>query len=110
MSLPDGLYKVDFRTELGHGFGVLVLRDGDLRGGDSGMYYVGTYSQDGNDFSAQLKVGRHSSPPGLVPVFGRDSVNITLSGTSTGTGAELTGTAAEAPDISFQATLARLGD
>lgn len=110
MPLPNGLYKIEFRTQKDQGFGVLMLQDEKLWGGDSSMYYVGTYAQDGDNFSAEVKTGRHSNTPGIESVFGLDSVNITLKGTSSGTGAEMTGVAAEAPDVSFQAVLSKLSD
>ena len=37
MALGNGLYKVSFGTPLGEGFGVIVLRDGEVLGGDG--YY-----------------------------------------------------------------------
>ena len=43
-------------------------------------------------------------------VFGVDRTHITLLGTSLGDSAEMTGTATEAPGISFRATLTRIAD
>ena len=110
MSVRDGLYKVSFETPLGTGDGVVVLEGGKLLGGDSMMYYVGTYSQDGNKFSAEIATNRHSHSQGMQPVFGQDRVNITLQGVTQGDSAQMTGTAAETPGVSFQASLTRLGD
>jgi hypothetical protein len=45
--MQNGLYWVEFRTPLGSGAGVVVLQDGNLRGGDSSMYYFGTYTETG---------------------------------------------------------------
>lgn len=57
-----------------------------------------------------MATDRHSNTPGMVPVFGLDRVNISVTGTSSGDTAQLTGTAAEAPGVSFRATLTRLCD
>ena len=110
MPLQDGLYKVSFRTPKGTGDGVVVLADGKLRGGDSILYYTGDYSQDGNKFTAKVATNRHSHTPGMSPVFGQDRVNIAVQGTIQGDSAQLTGTAAEVPGVTFQASLTKLGD
>lgn len=47
-TLPSGLYKIAFETPSGTEYGVAYLQDGKLRGGDSGMAYVGSYSMDGS--------------------------------------------------------------
>ena len=110
MSLRDGLYKVNFQTQLGAGDGVVVLEGGKIRGGDSIMYYAGTYSQDGDKFSAKLAIDRHSHTQGMNPVFGQDHVDITVHGTTQEDSAQVTGTAAGAPGVSFQASLTRIAD
>jgi hypothetical protein len=106
--LDSGLYGVKFKTQRGEGSGVLVLADGKLRGGDTSLAYTGTYTQSGDDFTATVKTSRHAL--GLPSVFGVDAVDITLKGKSTGTAATCTGTAAQAPQITFQAALNRISD
>ena len=110
MALQSGLYKVHFLTQAGEGNGVVVMQGGRLRGGDSLMYYVGTYSQEGNNLSAKIATDRHSTMPGMHPVFGMDRVIITISGTTEGDSAKMAGSAAEAPGVTFSANLTRLGD
>jgi hypothetical protein len=46
----------------------------------------------------------------MASVFGIDRVNITLKGTANGDSAKMTGTAREAPGVSFQATLTKIAD
>lgn len=106
--LPDGLYSVRFRTPLGEGAGVVTLIGGKLRGGDASIAYLGTYQQDGDKFAASVQTKRHTLGNGSV--FGKDSVTIILTGKSLGNSASCTGTAAEAPGISFQAQLAHISD
>lgn len=60
---PNGLYKIAFETPSGTEYGVAYLQDGKLRGGDSGMAYVGSYSMDGDLMSAELSVTTRPSRP-----------------------------------------------
>jgi len=106
--LTDGLYSVRFKTPMGDGSGVVTLIGGKLRGGDAGIAYLGSYTQDGDSFKATVKTQRHTH--GLGSVFGKDNVTISLTGKSSGTGTNCTGTAAEAPGVTFQAALARISD
>jgi hypothetical protein len=104
--LKDGLYKVSFQTPLGAGAGVVVLSGGHMRGGDSAIYYAGTYTQDDNRFSASVATARHSA--GLPSVFGIDTAHISLRGSIDGDSATAQGTAVEAPGVTFQVILTRL--
>lgn len=82
--------------------------DGDVNGGDNISRYAGTYVQDGDNFTATIAVRRHTEGP--PSVFGIDNVDITLSGKSTTTTASCFGTANQAPDTTFEATLIRIVD
>jgi hypothetical protein len=106
--LQNSRYSVWFRTPKGEGFGVVSLMDGEVRGGDGISHYTGTYVQDGDDFTAVIAVRRHTDGPSSV--FGVDNVDLTLSGKSTSTMASCLGTAAQAPDTTFEATLIRIVD
>jgi hypothetical protein len=108
--MKDGLYKVRFATPLDEGAGVVHLQGGQIRGGDSGLYYVGTYLDTGGKFTAQVKADVHTKAPGVQSVFGIDRVTISLEGTSSEDKAEMKGTAKEAPGVSFKATLTRIAD
>jgi hypothetical protein len=106
--LSDGLYKVGFQTPIGAGAGVVYLSGGKMWGGDSSIYYVGTYTQSGNQFNASVATNRHTA--GLTSVFGIDRVHISLSGQIDGNSATMQGTAAEAPRVIFQAILTKISD
>ena len=106
--MKDGLYKVEFRTQGGSGSGVVVLQGGKVRGGDSGLYYAGTFAENGDQITAQVATNRHTA--GIGSVFGRDRVNISLKGTAKGESAQMTGTAVEAPGVTFQASMTRIAD
>lgn len=106
--LTDGFYGVHFKTPRGEGAGVVMLANGKLKGGDSALAYSGTYSQDGDKFTASVATSRHAQ--GLPSVFGIDVVNISLTGQSSATSANCTGTATQAPGLTFQAVLSRISD
>jgi len=106
--MRDGLYRVHFETPSGKGAGVVYIQGGKLWGGDSGLYYVGNYIETGTQLTATVKTNRHSQFPGVISVFGRDQVTIKLVGTVKGDTVTCTGTAAEAPGVTFKAVLSRI--
>lgn len=89
---------------------MVVLQNGKIRGGDSGICYTGTYSETGDQVTARVVTDRHTHTPGVGAVFGIDRANISLSGTSMGDSAQMTGTAAEVPGVRLQAILTRIVD
>ncbi|PWT85954.1 hypothetical protein ACRQ5Q_33240 [Bradyrhizobium sp. PMVTL-01] len=101
--LRDGKYAAWFRTPRGQGTGLVDLTDGRISGSDSFFTYGGSYRVDDERFSAVLTVNRHSDGP--PNVFGPDRVEVDLSGVCNGLLATCTGTAREAPDVKFEATL-----
>jgi hypothetical protein len=108
--MRDGLYKVQFQTPRGMGTGVVYAQAGKMWGGDAALYYVGTYTQSGENLSAHVETNRHSQVPGVVPVFGIDKVTIKLEGSVKGDTVTCQGTAAQAPSVTFQAVLNRISD
>ena len=106
--LRNGNYSAWFRTPLGEGTGVVTLTDGKLTGGDTVMAYTGSYTQVGDDFSADIATKRHT--PGQLSVFGIDEVDLTLVGKSSGTTASCRGTSRQAPGMTFEATIIRIAD
>lgn len=79
--IKDGLYSAHFATPLGHGSGVVVVAGNQFRGGDAGMAYVGTLSEQEGKLFAQLHTFRHTQVPGQGSVFGKDDVHVALTGT-----------------------------
>jgi len=89
---------------------VVFLEGGRVRGGDSRIFYTGTYSENGGQFTAQIETDLHTNAPGMSSVLGRDRAHITLKGTTSGDSGQMTGTAIEAPGVVFQAVLTRIGN
>jgi hypothetical protein len=108
--LRDGLYKVQFQTQIGSGAGVVHLLGGRMWGGDAGLFYTGTYRQSGDEFSGEVTTGRHTQTPGFASVFGRDNVHVKVRGRPNGDTVTLSGTSPEAPGVTFQAILTRIAD
>jgi hypothetical protein len=104
----EGLYKVSFSTPYGAGDGVVVLKDGRVFGGDSLMFYEGSYTVNKDEsFHAQVLVTKHSKTPGFESVFGVDTVNLQLLGKLTEKGGIMSGKTIEGEAMpGFQARLA----
>ena len=106
--LTNGKYSAWFRTPLGEGTGIVVLQDGTVTGGDTVIAYSGSYQLDGDDFSADIAITRHT--PGQPTVFGIDNVDICLTGKSAGTVASCSGRSRQEPSMAFEATMVRIAD
>jgi hypothetical protein len=106
--LENGKYATWFRTPLGEGTGVVTLQDGKITGGDTVIAYTGSFSQAGDDFTADIATKRHT--PGQPSVFGIDNVDLTLTGKSRGATASCRGTSRQAPGMAFEATIIRIVD
>ena len=101
--LRDGKYAAWFRTPRGQGTGLVDLIEGRISGRDGFFTYGGSYQVEQQRFTAVLTVKRHAE--GNPSVFGPDEVEVNLAGVCGGAVATCSGTAREAPDIKFEATL-----
>lgn len=108
--MRNGLYKVTFGTPFGNGYGVVYSEDGKIRGGDSLIYYIGTYSVNGADMSAEVDTDAHSQVPGMTSVLGPSKAKLLLQGRVNGDTVTCQGTSPQAPGITFKATLQRIAD
>jgi hypothetical protein len=108
--IENGLYVVRFNTPMGAGAGVANLHDGKLRGGDSMMAYVGSYSVKDGKLTADVLAYTHTRVPGMESVFGAERVEIHLTGAATQGTAQLTGTSPQAPGVTLRADMERLHD
>jgi T3SS negative regulator,GrlR len=106
--LENGKYSAWFRTPLGEGTGVVVLKDGKITGGDTVIAYTGSCNQVGDEFTADISTKRHT--PGQLSVFGIDKIDLKLTGKSTGTMATCRGTSRQAPGMTFEATIIRIAE
>ena len=110
-TLPHGLYKIAFETPSGTEYGVAYLQDGKLRGGDSGMAYVGSYVIDGSLMSAELSVSQHRHVPGAVSALGFNDFKIEMHGLVDDVAVfRLAGSSPLSSSIRFQVRLSLLAD
>jgi hypothetical protein len=96
MVIPDGLYSIDiemYEGAQGHATGVIVLRGGQILGGDSYFYYTGSYNCGDGKWRGELVTHQHTVPAGLNLVFGGRDVGCGFTGSYTDSGAEVNGTA-----------------
>ncbi len=112
--MKNGLYSL--RIEMldgvkGSNTGILLVRDGTLRGGDSYFFYTGSYSFADGRWKGDLLNREHTPTYGARPLFGRRDVGIGFSGTYTEEGAEADAMAlAGKTSIRFKAVLKFLAD
>jgi hypothetical protein len=108
--MEDGLYKVHFVTAAREGFGVAYLSHSKIWGGDSLMFYTGSFIETDGLATVAVEAKVHSKIPGLNTVFGLDHVHIYMQGSATASSARLSGAAKEAPEITFKLSLTKLAD
>jgi hypothetical protein len=101
--LKDGTYAAYFNTPLNNGAGVAHCAGGKISGGDSIMTYTGTYTVDGDAFTATLKTQRHSE--GHATVFGLDNLTLRLEGKFVGKIGRYIARADEVPGMVLEGTL-----
>lgn len=88
----EGLWFTHFNTGQEHGDGMVVLRDGQLLGGDSGHTYTGTYMIDEPNLYARIAVRPYSwDSEAPEPEDHERPVMLTLTGTMTGHSAVIFG-------------------
>jgi hypothetical protein len=93
--IRNGLYalSVELRDGIqGGGNGVLMLRDGTIRGGDSFFYFTGSYVCGGGKWKGEVTSQEHTQQLATRP-FARRVATIGFSGAYTDHGAESDNTA-----------------
>ena len=110
MLVPNGLYKIAFRSAHGTDYGVAYMLDGRLRGGDSEMAYVGSYEMDGDLLTVQLSVTQHRAAAGIGNVFGYQNIQVEMAGIVDNGRLSLRGSSREVPSVRFEARLSHLAD
>jgi hypothetical protein len=110
--IGNGLYSIHIRMldgiDAGNS-GVMMLRDGLIRGGDAFFDYVGAYTASNGRWKGEIVNREHTPSRGERPVFGGHEVGIGFSGTYNDEGAEGEATAlAGKRSIRFKAVLRKL--
>jgi hypothetical protein len=112
--MRNGLYSIHVRLGDGRpekGSGVLVLRDGTMRGGDSFLFYLGSYTVSGSTLKGEVTINQHTPSAGHFPLFGGKEVGIGFAGSFDDERASIEGMALVGrTSLIFRATLLRLAD
>lgn len=61
--LKDGKYTITFKTPMGEGGGFLIMKDGDMVGGDNDYIYDGSYYKKGKAMKARILIDKYSDNP-----------------------------------------------
>lgn len=113
-AIGNGLYSIHIRMLDGidaGNTGVMMLRDGRIRGGDAFFDYIGAYSAANGKWKGELVNREHTPAISERPIFGGHEVGIGFSGTYDADGAEGEATAlAGKRSIRFKAVLRKLVD
>src|SRR5260370_28622904 len=104
----NGLYKVEINSAHGSGRGVMVVRDGDLFGGNAAFAFAGRYHESGQELVVDITTFQRNDNTGFKPVPGAD--NITLRGRRDGDRYLFEGGAALLGGAPFTAVFAALND
>ena len=112
--MRNGLYSIHVRLGDGRpekGSGVVVMRDGTMRGGDAFLFYIGSYTVSGDALKGEVVINQHTPSPGQFPLFGGREVGIGFSGQVVEDRATMEGTALVGREsVIFRASLLRLAD
>jgi hypothetical protein len=72
--------------------------------------FIGNYTGKGEEIAAKVTTQRHNYDPAFKPLFGMDSVTLTLKGSMNGDMTDMEGAALQLPGVNFKAVLTRICD
>jgi hypothetical protein len=91
--------------------GIMVLRDGNIRGGDSYLYYIGSYTFADGKWKGELTTHEHTPAGTARPIFGGRDIGIGFAGSYDDEGAEALATALSGKrSVRFSAVLRMLAE
>ena len=103
--MREGLYRVAFHNVHGAGGGVMHVRGGKMRGGNSAFAFIGSYAIADDVVSVKVSTRRHTIDPDFKPLFGGDDVTIVLKGRAQGDTVDFEGVVLHMPGVMFKAML-----
>lgn len=88
--MVQGFWTLQFQGPQGLGTGVAVFVNGKVFGGDTGYTYQGTYTENGNNITARIRVANFNpavtSVMGVVGNFDLEIAGVLQGNTGNGTG------------------------
>lgn len=107
--MKDGFYSVSFSTPLATNTGVVYLTGGKVYGGDNLTFYVGSFTLDGDNLTADIRSDQHQPGAVMGTAFGKAKVSVQLTGKFDASGgAKLTGSSPDAPGVQITGLLVKL--
>ncbi len=103
----DGLWIAHFTAGAAHGNGLVILRAGEVLGGDLSHTWQGELHEDGPNVNARVRIGPWTAREATVQPGGEQPFMMTLSGSCTDRSASLHGHPDEKPDLPIQIELKR---
>jgi hypothetical protein len=102
----EGLWFTHFNAGPEHGKGMVVLREGQILGGDQGHTYSGTYSSDGPQVHARVCVTPFvwTSTPSLLS---QSAIMLTFIGMLDGNSGTISGHPDDREDVNVSVELRR---
>ena len=102
----DGLWTVHYFGPQGNGGGVVVLTKGQVLGGDSGFFYIGSFEERGDTFKGRVAVKNFDpSIPNVIGVVG--DFELLIDGKVQGDSINGTGALATAPNAKIVVRLTK---
>ncbi len=95
----EGLWIANFTAGPAHGSGILVLRSGELIGGDPGHTYKGSWQEDGPSLNARVRVEPWPPEEAKQADITEEPFGMTLTGSCTDKTATLYGHPDGKPDL-----------
>jgi hypothetical protein len=96
MEVKNGLYTIRINMwdgKRGRATGVIVLYDGEIRGGDTNFYYTGRYTFKNGKWRGEIITHQHTESVGKNLAFGGREVSCGFTGIYSDGSAEAEGTA-----------------
>ena len=105
----EGLWIANFSAGAAHGSGIVILRSGEVMGGDLGHTYQGSWQEDGSSLNARVRVEPWVPKQEAEEEPGEQPFMMTLRGSCTDKTAMLSGHPDENPEMTISIEMKRAG-
>lgn len=103
----EGLWIANFTAGAAHGSGILVLRSGELIGGDLAHTYKGSWNEDGPSLNARVQVNPWGPPEELQTERREEPFMMTMTGFCSDKSASLHGHPDDRPELLISVEMKR---
>ncbi len=103
----EGLWIANFTAGAAHGSGIVIMRSGEVMGGDLAHTYQGSWQEDGSSLNARVRVEPWTSRDEAQAEAREEPMMLTLKGSCTDKSATLVGHPDEKPDLVISVEMKR---